>query len=45
MRGALKIVLASLPGGWRVTIFPNRVILYRENIEYPYAREYMTADS
>lgn len=45
MRGALKIALASLPRGWRGTIFPNRVILYRESVEYPYAREYMTADT
>jgi hypothetical protein len=41
MRDALKIVLWALPEGWRATIFPNRVILYREKVEYPYAREYL----
>lgn len=44
MRDALTIVLDTLPTGWRATIFPNRVILYRENVEYPYAREYLTGD-
>jgi hypothetical protein len=44
MRDALKIVLMALPRGWRATIFPNRVILYREQIEYQYAREYLEAE-
>ena len=41
MRDALKVVLGALPKGWRATIFPNRVILYRESVAYPYAREYL----
>lgn len=41
MREALRIVLAALPTGWRATVFPNRVILYRENVKYQYAREYL----
>lgn len=43
MREALGIVLAALPAGWIATIFPNRVILYRENVKYQYAREYIQA--
>lgn len=44
MRDALKIILAALPEGWRATIFPNRVILYREQVSYQYAREYLEAE-
>jgi hypothetical protein len=45
MRDALRIILRALPPGWRATIFPNRVILYRESVEYPYALEYLAADT
>lgn len=41
MRLALRVVLAALPIGWRATVFPDRVILYRENTNYPYALEYL----
>ena len=44
MREALKIVLAALPKGWCATVFPNRVILYRESVTYQYAREYIRAE-
>lgn len=44
MREALKLVLAALPEGWRATVFPNRVILYRENVKYQYALEYIVAE-
>lgn len=42
-REVLKIILAALPEGWRVTVFPGRVILYKEAETYPYAVEYVTA--
>lgn len=41
MREALHVVLSALPSGWQATIFPGRVILYRESKTYAYAREYL----
>lgn len=41
LRGALKLVLAVLPREWRATVFPDRVILYRENVPYRYAVEHL----
>lgn len=43
VREAVQLVLNALPPTWRATIFPDRVILYRETQLYPYAREYLTA--
>lgn len=43
VREAVQLVLDVLPEGWRATIFPDRVILYRESTPYPYAREHLTA--
>ena len=31
MRTVLQKILCALPGGWRATIFPDRVILYQGN--------------
>ena len=45
MREALRIVLGALPEGWVATVFPNRVILYREDVNYAYAREYIRSES
>lgn len=41
MREALRLVLQTLPNEWRATVFPDRVILYREKVTYRYAREYL----
>lgn len=41
MRGVLEKILCALPEGWQATIFPDRVILYKESVHYPYARETM----
>ena len=41
MREALKLLLEVLPNSWRATVFPDRVILYREKVHYRYAREYL----
>lgn len=43
LRSVLKKALGVLPPGWRVTVFPDRVILYAETEVYPYAREYLSA--
>lgn len=40
MREFLAIVVAALPG-WQATIFPDRIILYREAANYQFAREYI----
>lgn len=40
MREFLTIVVAALPG-WQATVFPDRVILYRESADYQFAREYI----
>jgi hypothetical protein len=42
-REMLNLVLQVLPAGWRVTVFPGRVIFYKENETYPHAREYLPA--
>jgi len=39
MREFLTIVVGALPG-WQSTVFPGRVILYRENQNYQFAIEY-----
>ncbi|MGK6320154.1 hypothetical protein [Sphingomonas sp. DT-204] len=39
LRAILKKILAVLPAGWRVTVFPDRVILYAEPTEYEFAIE------
>lgn len=39
MRGVILKILSALPDGWQATIFPDRVILYKEPTRYPYARE------
>ena len=36
-RGILQEVVGALPPGWQATIFPGRVILYRERTDYDYA--------
>jgi hypothetical protein len=38
-RRVLQAALDALPPGWQVTVFPGRLILYREAQTYPYARE------
>lgn len=43
VRTALGLILKTLPRTWRATIFPDRVILYREKATYPYAREHLDA--
>jgi hypothetical protein len=43
LRELLKIVLTALPSGWRATVFPGRVILYKESQDYKYQREFITA--
>lgn len=42
IRIVLAKVLAALPEGWQATIFPDRVIIYRETTRYPFALEFMT---
>lgn len=39
MRDVLWTALGVLPSGWRATVFPDRVILYKEQDSYPYALE------
>lgn len=41
LRGILANVLSRLPEGWEVTVFPGRVILYKERRSYTYAIEQM----
>jgi hypothetical protein len=41
LRGILANILSRLPGGWQVTVFPGRVILYKERHSYAYAIEQM----
>lgn len=43
VRQAVQWILDALPPGWRATVFPDRVILYRETTAYPYAREHLTS--
>jgi hypothetical protein len=42
-RSLLNKVMANLPDGWRTTLFPGRVILYKEDTVYTYALESFTA--
>lgn len=42
MRDFLLELLRVLPDGWRVTVFPGRVILYKEATTYPFALESFT---
>lgn len=39
VRSVLQIVLKVLPTGWKATIFPDRVILYKEADSFRFARE------
>jgi hypothetical protein len=39
LRSLMLKILAALPAGWRVTVFPDRVILYNETTIYPEALE------
>lgn len=41
LRGILANILNKLPEGWQVTVFPGRVILYKERHSYAYAIEQM----
>lgn len=43
MRSIIGKTLALLPSGWRATVFPDRVILYKEDRAYPAAIEVITA--
>lgn len=43
VRDLLSKTLRVLPEGWRVTLFPGRVILYKESVDYKYASETFTA--
>lgn len=40
MREFITIVMAAMPG-WQATVFPDRVILYRERTDYTFAKEYI----
>lgn len=40
MRELMTIAVRALPG-WRVTVFPGRVILYRDHDDYKFATEYI----
>ena len=42
-RTLLQKIMAALPPGWRTTVFPGRVILYKESNTYRYALESFTA--
>lgn len=42
-RTLLTKIMAALPPGWRTTVFPGRVILYKEDRTYRYALESFTA--
>ena len=42
-RTLLSKIMAALPGGWRTTVFPGRVILYKEDKSYRYETESFTA--
>ena len=44
-RQFLKEALRVLPDGWRVTVFPGRVILYKEHVSYPYALDHFEKSS
>ena len=42
-RTLLSKIMAAMPAGWRTTVFPGRVILYKEDRSYRYALESFTA--
>lgn len=42
-RTLLSKIMAALPAGWRTTVFPGRVILYKEDKHYRYEMESFTA--
>ncbi|MFD1610413.1 hypothetical protein ACFSCW_01205 [Sphingomonas tabacisoli] len=42
-RSLLCKIMTALPVGWRTTVFPGRLILYKENTTYRYALESFTA--
>jgi hypothetical protein len=42
-RTLLQKIMAALPPGWRTTVFPGRVILYKEDRRYRYETESFTA--
>lgn len=42
-RTLLRKIMAALPAGWRTTVFPGRVILYKEDRRYRYETESFTA--
>lgn len=42
-RTLLSKIMAALPAGWRTTVFPGRVILYKEDKRYRYEMESFTA--
>jgi hypothetical protein len=33
-RMVIEKIMASLPPDWQLTVLPNRVILYKENVAY-----------
>lgn len=41
-RTLLRKIMANLPRGWRTTVFPGRVILYKEDTTYRYELENFT---
>jgi len=43
VRDLLKKVLRALPAGWRVTVFPGRVILYKDDTIYKNGPDTFTA--
>ncbi|MBD3738728.1 MAG: GIY-YIG nuclease family protein [Pseudomonas balearica] len=43
VRQAVQWILDVMPAGWQATVFPDRVILYRETTVYRHAREHLTA--
>jgi hypothetical protein len=38
----IELVLPNLPQGWIATVFPGRVILYKESTRWPHALEVLT---
>lgn len=42
-RTLLSKIMSALPVGWRTTVFPGRVILYKEKTRYRYETESFTA--
>ena len=42
LRTIICKILAELPGGWQATVFPDRLILYKEPARYPHSLEFIT---